>query len=669
MKSIRILCVLWTFLLSARVFCSVGPDDLSWESVLEELLSDEGFSASALEQMSEFYEQLHTSPLNINTATADELESLNVLSPAQIESIHAYIYMYGPMKTLGELQLIGGIDWHTRQILRHLVYAGEAEPVKEKVTLHDILRYGRNEITFRMDVPLYLRDGFREHSAEELSRYPNRSYLGGRLSGSVRYSFCWRDRIKAGFTADKDAGEPFGGRNRAGYDFWSPYMYVSDVGPFKTLVAGNFKAVFGQGLLSGSGFSLGKSMSLLTFQTGQTGLKPHSSVSEYGFFRGTGTTLRVGKMFSFTLIGAFTPADAIIKGDTLVSSFKTDGYHRTELEWSRKHNVRITSGAANICYRHNGISFGTTILKERYSIQTVNGKAYTGVSADWSVRRPALGSCGEIAFSGGGAAVLANNTFRFTRKLSGNVLFRYYSPAFNAPRSGALCESETRNEMGLLTGLNYTKGRLKSDGYVDLFFHLEGRSGSDVPSNGMEIRVNTEWRNSQSDIVGATVKFKSRQKECKPTGTLEYCITWRTRFRWDHTFNKSFSCRVQLFWSRYDFLYEPISDGFGLSLSSDWNPSKNLSASLQTVLFITDSYDSNISVYEKGPRYSFGFVTLSGRGGRIALNLRYKPSDRLQLSLKSGSLLYLDRNEIGSSQQRIGSWHKEDINVQFTWKF
>ena len=186
MKSIRILCVLWTFLLSARVFCSVGPDDLSWESVLEELLSDEGFSASALEQMSEFYEQLHASPLNINTATADELESLNVLSPAQIESIHAYIYMYGPMKTLGELQLIGGIDWHTRQILRHLVYAGEAEPVKEKVTLHDILRYGRKEITFRMDVPLYLRDGFREHSAEELSRYPNRSYLGGRLSGSVR---------------------------------------------------------------------------------------------------------------------------------------------------------------------------------------------------------------------------------------------------------------------------------------------------------------------------------------------------------------------------------------------------------------------------------------------------------------------------------------------------
>ena len=104
-------------------------------------------------------------------------------------------------------------------------------------------------------------------------------------------------------------------------------------------------------------------------------------------------------------------------------------------------------------------------------------------------------------------------------------------------------------------------------------------------------------------------------------------------------------------------------------IDSDWNPSQSLSASLQTVLFVTDSYDSNISVYEKGPRYSFGFVTLSGRGGRIALNLRYKPSDRLQLSLKSGSLLYLDRNEIGSSQQRIGSWHKEDINVQFTWKF
>ncbi|MBO7589343.1 MAG: helix-hairpin-helix domain-containing protein [Bacteroidaceae bacterium] len=669
MKSIRILCALAALVFSARLSGSVNPDDLSWESVLEELIPDEELPEAALEQLVEFYEQLHASPLNINTATSDELESLKILSPSQIEAIHAYIYMYGPMKTLGELQLTGGLDWRTRQILRHLVYAGDAIQEKERLSLREMFRYGRSELTLRMDMPLYMRDGFREHTAEELARYPNRSYLGGRLSHKIRYSFNWKGRIRAGFTADKDAGEPFGGRNRAGYDFWSPYLYISDAGPFKTLVAGNYKAVFGQGLVSGSGFSLGKSMSLTGIPSGQTGLKPHSSVSEYGYFRGAGLTFRAGKALSITIMGAYTPADAIVKGDSVVSSFKTDGYHRTELEWSRKHNFITASGAANINYRSNGVSVGATVLSERYSLPTVNGIGYTDVSADWSVRRPAFGISGEIALSGGGGAVLTNNMFRIGRKLSSNVLFRYYSPEFNAPRSGAICESDVRNEAGVLIGLTYSGGRLKSDGYVDMFRHPGSGSGAAGPSNGLEIRVNAAWKASRSDNLDATLRFKSKQKECKPTGTFEYCITWRGRLRWDHTFNRTLSCRTQLFWSRYDFLFEPLSDGTGLSLSSDWNPSPSLSASLQTVFFLTDSYDSSISVYEKGPRYSFGFVTLSGRGGRVVLNLRYKPSARLQFNVKAGSLLYADRDEISSSQQRISSWHKEDINVQLTWKF
>ncbi|MBR6369981.1 MAG: helix-hairpin-helix domain-containing protein [Bacteroidaceae bacterium] len=669
MKSIIIICVSYALSGSASVLGSVSPDDLSWESVLEELLSDESLPESAMEQMADFYEQMRSSPLNINTATAGELESLGILSPSQIEAIHAYIYMYGPMKTLGELQLTGGLDWHTRQILRFFVYAGEPVSEKVKPSVRELIQYGRNELTVSMNVPLYMRDGFREHTAEELARYPNRSYLGNKLSHTVRYSLNWRGRIRAGFTADKDADEPFGGRNGTGYDFWSPYLCISDAGPFRKVLVGNYRVVFGKGLLLGSGFSLGKSMALSELQSGQTGLKPHSSVSEYGFFRGTGLTLSVGKTLSVTVMGAHTPADAIVKGDTIVSSFKTDGYHRTELEWSRKHNIRVASVAANVNYRYNGISFGATVLKEGYSLPTANGNGYTGVSADWSVRRPAFGSSGEIAFSDEGAAVLTDNYLRVGRKLVLNMLFRSYSPAFNAPHSGALCESDVRNETGVLIGFTHSGRSLKSDGYVDLFRHPERRTGADGPSDGMEIRINTAWKASQSDNIDAFIRLKSKQKDCKPTGTLEYCITWRGRLRWDHTFNKALSCRTQLLWSRYNFLYEPLSEGFGFSFSSDWNPSPNISASLQTVLFMTDSYDSNISVYEKGLRYSFGFVTLSGHGGRIVLNFRYRLSERLQLNLKASSLLYSDREEIGASQQKIRSWHKEDINVQSIWKF
>ena len=161
----------------ALLSCSVTavypqfPESDGWESVLETLLSDEELTADALEELSDMYESLHAAPLNINTATRDELSMLPFLSDRQIEDIHAYIYMHGPMLTLGELQLTGSLDYATRQLLRHFVYAGPPSPQKERIKLADVLQNGRTEVVARMDIPLYLRDGFKKGT-----------YLGGRLS-------------------------------------------------------------------------------------------------------------------------------------------------------------------------------------------------------------------------------------------------------------------------------------------------------------------------------------------------------------------------------------------------------------------------------------------------------------------------------------------------------
>jgi hypothetical protein len=64
-----------------------------------------------------------------------------------------------------------------------------------------------------------------------------------------------------------------------------------------------------------------------------------------------------------------------------------------------------------------------------------------------------------------------------------------------------------------------------------------------------------------------------------------------------------------------------------------------------------------------------GYTNLSGNGTRIAMTLRFKITDKLQFNMKAGSLIYYDRDEIGSSRQRIESSHKEDINLQLTWNF
>ena len=104
-------------------------DSMDWDQALETLLSDEDLSDYAREELTVLYESIHESPFNINTATFDELIQLPFLTNEQIEDIHAYVYLHGSMLTLGELQLVGSLDWSARQLLKHFVYAGNP-PVK-----------------------------------------------------------------------------------------------------------------------------------------------------------------------------------------------------------------------------------------------------------------------------------------------------------------------------------------------------------------------------------------------------------------------------------------------------------------------------------------------------------------------------------------------------------
>ena len=640
-----------------------------WESVLETLVSDEELSSAAQEELSLMYESLHEMPLNINTATREELMQLPFLTDSQIEDIHAYIYVHGPMLTLGELQLTGSLDYNTRQLLSEFVYAGDAPQGKEKVKLSQVLSQGRNEAVARADIPLYKRDGFRYHSPQELERYPNRAYMGNRYSHSFRYSFNWHNRIRFGLSADKDAGEPFLGRNRAGYDFYSPYLYLKDMGVLRELAVGRYKAQFGLGLLIGGGFSVGKNMALTSMNRQSQGLKPHSSTQEYGYLQGAG--IAAGKSHTtFTLMVANTSLDATLTGDTVIKSFKEDGYHRTALEWSKKHNVKLGTLAANVRYSFRGLRAGGTLLAEKLSMPYNGKERFLGLSADFGLNRGRYSVATEFSLMDCKAAVIASQTMRLNADWTLNMVFRHYSPGYMSLHSNAMAESDVCNETGILTGFTHSRRNLKLSGYADLFMYPEPRYGASDRSNGMDLRAEADWKAGRRDALYATARFKSKQKDCKYTGQLEYCLTGRYRLRWTHNCRSGAELKTQLFYVRYDFIAEPISNGFALTQSYSRSLFKErLDMNITAAVFSTDSYDSRISVYENGLRYSYNFMSLYGKGGRLSATVRFKVSRNMQLNLKAGGTYYLDRKEISSAQQRIDSCHKEDLSVQLITKF
>ena len=116
------------------------------------------------------------------------------------------------------------------------------------------------EVLTRLDIPLYTRKGY------------EKNYLGPAVYHSLRYSFRYGDYFQAGITGEKDAGEPFFAlHDKKGYDYYSFYGLLKNRGRLKALALGNYKLGFGQGLVIGTDFGLGKTFSNAALRIPQRG--------------------------------------------------------------------------------------------------------------------------------------------------------------------------------------------------------------------------------------------------------------------------------------------------------------------------------------------------------------------------------------------------------------
>ena len=118
MKShfVFLLC-LWPLVLCAQ-------EERPWSQYLNEVMTAEDMESSQWEETYEWLCELEQHPLDINQAKREQLEELPFLSAQQIEELMEYRYRYGPMKSLGELQMIRSLGYGQRRLLSCFVYVG-----------------------------------------------------------------------------------------------------------------------------------------------------------------------------------------------------------------------------------------------------------------------------------------------------------------------------------------------------------------------------------------------------------------------------------------------------------------------------------------------------------------------------------------------------------------
>ena len=152
----RIYTTLFALLLTLFDSSLYAQDSLSWDDFIDDYATDEN-EESTLSDTYETLTELHEHPLNINTATREELGQLPFLTDKQIEEIQAYIHSYGEMKTAGELLMIESLDYETRQKLMHFIYIGEVNK-QQFPSIENILKYGKQEILASASIPFYNRN-------------------------------------------------------------------------------------------------------------------------------------------------------------------------------------------------------------------------------------------------------------------------------------------------------------------------------------------------------------------------------------------------------------------------------------------------------------------------------------------------------------------------------
>ncbi len=231
MKSLGLIIALFTCL-------TAGAQSYGWQDFVAEIQDEEyGDSQTWTEYMEEL-SYLHAHPLDINTATREDLQKLPMLNEQQIEDIHTYIFLHKGMRSLSELMAIESLDFVTRRHLSLFLYAGQQVfEYKDTITLKYLLKKAKHEVITRFDIPLYYRDGY-QHSPE------NGGYKGNPLYHKVQYRLENKKHLQLGFRAEKDPGEPF--RGNGGYDSYGAYVLLKDIKRLRTAVLGDFKLGFGE---------------------------------------------------------------------------------------------------------------------------------------------------------------------------------------------------------------------------------------------------------------------------------------------------------------------------------------------------------------------------------------------------------------------------------------
>ena len=579
-----------------------------------EILPDE--SAQNLSFWYDQIEAVRMHPVDLNSASKESMMSIPGIPKSLAEFLIAYRNQHGPFKSKKDLRNLLNLsddDW---------------------AWFSQFISVNRS----RRRAGIWFRSRF--------SGGNNPPIVGRNLHSYQRFQMAAHSMASGGFLLEKDPLETN----------WSDHFVGflrTSLGKHASLLVGDYFPAFGQGLLLGLPYILGKSVSpdkILKTRSGS--IRGDVSSLEDHYFRGSVASVS-WKGLNVWLFGSRNAWDARIDSASGVATLQIPAVH-SGTYLSRKKIVKESLGGVRLEARRRVYSMGLTILRSKFSRPVIGLKnewplrTLNLLGMDFQARYRILTLTGEWmrhldrgeSFSLGGQVETKAVTWVFALRNFGEEVWNPHGFAFGE-------QGVPQNEKGLYSGFVLrVSPRAQIQSFLDVFLFPK------ITETAVPNRFGREWafrwEEKWSSFLRTMLRFAFKEKSDD---------LWIVKNGWDFekiTAQKRRSKFQVLWWLRpapfWTFkghiqavrakwiqqLVSPLraNKGFLFSEELGYIFRSNVRISAGWDLFNTDSYDSRIYAYEPGLPGQFSVEMFYGKGSRIWIGTRWKFFASGQLFLK-----------------------------------
>ena len=630
-----------------------------------------------IEDLSDFYDAFEK--ININDLSPEVAFAILKMSDYQYYQLQKYIAENGFLVSVYELSAVEGFSvGYVQQIEPYIIAI--AIDKDHKRTFKSLFKRPKHKFLIRYAQVLEAKAGY------DKSR--NTHYVGTPQQYVFRYNFSASEHVTLGFSGKKNAGEEFfKGSQKQGFGFYSFHLQVKKIGILQSVILGDYRLHFGQGLIMGNGFLNNTSGEIRKTGTVQ---RPVTAMSQSNFLRGVALQLGNYKYSGAIFFGHRFFDGNVVEIEPDIFAFEgaisNTGLHRTKTELDKRNALFNTVYGAHFRANFKSFKIGTQIIRSEFSLPVLpstrpyqyfdfSGKGLCNASADYQILIKHHILFGEIAASSTkGYGLLQGAIFRIDPRMKLSALIRHFSKDFAALDGKSYSKnSKLNNETGLLlTSEIILSRKINMIALFDIYqFHwLRYLIDKPMPYIETSLRFDIAMARNCALLVRYTYKTKTKNyREEQPYNQILEVQQHRLRVVFSYTFLQylQFKSEVSGICNTTTHNKENL---FGLLAYQDIgvNIAKaGLDFKLRFALFDTDTYDERLYAYENDISYTFTINSYYYRGCKSYFIVKWK-FRWFELQGKVSRQIFFNRDQISSGLELIDAPHKTDVKVQMLIK-